>query len=141
MDRISKEHRSWNMSRIKGKDTKPELLIRSLLHKMGYRFRLNCKNMPGKPDIVLAKYKTVIFVHGCFWHRHIGCKYSYIPKSRVDFWKQKFNATIERDQKKTDTLKSLGWRVIIVWECDLKKRAEDVINKIHYTLKGEQDVT
>ncbi|MBU1162905.1 MAG: DNA mismatch endonuclease Vsr, partial [Proteobacteria bacterium] len=87
MDIISKEKRSWNMSRIRGKDTKPEIIVRSMLHRMGYRFRLHRKDLPGKPDIVLPKYKTVIFVHGCFWHRHKGCKYAYTPKSRVKFWK------------------------------------------------------
>lgn len=116
-DRLSKEHRSWNMSRIRGKDTKPEKLVRSLLHRMGYRFRLHRRDLPGKPDIVLPKYKTVIFVHGCFWHRHKGCKYAYSPKSRVDFWQDKFRKNVDRDRKVRRSLKSKGWRVIIVWAC------------------------
>ena len=98
-DILSKERRSWNMSRIRGSDTKPELLVRSLLHRMGYRFRLHRKDLPGRPDIVLPKYRTVIFVHGCFWHRHKGCKYAYTPKSRTDFWQNKFQGTVERDKR------------------------------------------
>ncbi len=119
-DIISKEKRSWNMSRIKGKDTKPELIVRSLLHKMGYRFRLHKKDLPGKPDIVLPKYQTVIFVNGCFWHRHKNCKYAYQPKSRIDFWEKKFSDTVERDTIKKAELEKLGWKVIIVWECEVK---------------------
>lgn len=117
-DIISKEKRSWNMSRIKGKNTKPELIVRSLLHKMGYRFRLHRKDLPGKPDIVLPKYKTVIFVHGCFWHRHKGCKYAYNPKSRVDFWGRKFKGNVERDHKHKLQLEKNGWKVIVIWECE-----------------------
>ena len=95
VDNLTQEKRSWNMSRIKDKNTKPELVVRSILHRMGYRFRLHRKDLPGKPDIVLPKYKTVIFVHGCFWHRHKGCKYAYQPKSRVDFWQKKFKGNID----------------------------------------------
>ncbi len=123
-DILSKEKRSWNMSRIKGKDTKPELLVRSLLHRMGYRFRLHRKDLPGKPDIVLPKYNTVIFVHGCFWHRHKDCKYAYNPKSRASFWQNKFKENIERDNKKQAELKKIGWEVIVIWECDLRKVEE-----------------
>lgn len=118
-DRISPEHRSWNMSQIKNRDTKPEIKVRSLLHRMGYRFRLHRKDLPGKPDIVLPKYKTVIFVHGCFWHRHKGCKYTYTPKSRTEFWKNKFDKNIARDKQVRKELKSLGWNVITVWECEI----------------------
>lgn len=107
------------MSRIRSGNTKPELLVRSLLHRMGYRFRLHQKDLPGKPDIVLPKYKTVIFVHGCFWHRHEGCKYAYMPKSRLEFWNNKFNANIERDIKVKQQLLNLGWKVNIIWECEL----------------------
>jgi len=108
------------MSRIKSRDTKPERIVRSLLHRMGYRFRLHRSDLPGNPDIILPKYRTVIFVHGCFWHRHSGCKYCYTPKSRVDFWKNKFAGTIERDRKVTQMLVDAGWQVLIVWECELK---------------------
>lgn len=117
-DTISKEHRSWNMSRIKNRDTKPELVVRSLLHKLGYRFRLHRKDLPGKPDIVLPRYKTAIFVHGCFWHRHPNCKYAYTPNSRVSFWMSKFSQNVQRDKYAQATLTALGWQVIVIWECE-----------------------
>ncbi len=117
MDLLTKEKRSWNMSRIKGKDTKPEKKVRSILHRNGFRFRLNRKDLPGKPDIVLPKYKTVILVHGCFWHRHPRCKFAYNPKSRVEFWQKKFNKTVERDKFVKKELRKMGWKVIVVWEC------------------------
>lgn len=120
MDRLSKERRSWNMSRIRGKDTTPELIVRSLLHKMGHRFRLHRQDMPGKPDIVLPKYRTVIFVHGCFWHRHRGCKYAYTPKSRVDFWLAKLDGNVSRDKYHQNLLQNMGWRVQVVWECETR---------------------
>lgn len=138
-DKITKEHRSWNMSRIRSGDTKPEKLVRTLLHRVGYRFRIRVNTLPGRPDIVLPKYRTAIFVHGCFWHRHAECRYAYTPKSRTNFWGEKFKATVERDRKKSDELRSVGWRVIVVWECELKKNAQAVINKIREELKGEQD--
>lgn len=119
MDTLSKEKRSWNMSRIKAKDTKPELFVRSLLHRMGYRFRLHQKNLPGRPDIVLKKYRTVIFVHGCFWHRHTGCKFAYNPKSRQEFWQNKFSENKARDKKNCLELEKLGWKVQVIWECEI----------------------
>jgi DNA mismatch endonuclease (patch repair protein) len=120
MDRISEERRSWNMSRIRGKDTKPELVVRSFLHRMGYRFRLHRKDLPGKPDIVLPKHNTLIFVHGCFWHRHKGCKYAYMPKSRIGFWRDKFDGTIKRDMRHQEQLNEMGWKVHVIWECEIK---------------------
>jgi len=120
MDQISPEHRSWNMSRIKGKDTKPELLVRSWLHRNGFRFRLHVKALPGTPDIVLPKYKTVIEVRGCFWHRHPGCKFAYTPKSRIDFWNSKFKENIKRDKENDEIFTFLGWRVIVIWECEIE---------------------
>ncbi|MFC1829861.1 very short patch repair endonuclease [Thermodesulfobacteriota bacterium] len=135
MDIISKEKRSWNMSRIKGKNTKPELVVRSFLHKMGYRFRLHRKDLPGKPDIVLKKYNTVIFVHGCFWHRHKDCKYAYMPKSRVKFWKEKFAGTIKRDREHQKQLREISWNVKTIWECEthnletLKAKLEDILER------------
>ena len=120
MDRLTKEHRSWNMSRIKGANTKPEVRVRSILHRMGYRFRLHRKDLPGKPDIVLPKYETVLFVHGCFWHRHSECRFAYTPKSRVAFWKKKFLRNVERHHEVEEQLTELGWRVIVVWECETK---------------------
>jgi DNA mismatch endonuclease (patch repair protein) len=117
VDSLSRKHRSWNMSRIRSRDTGPELLVRSALHRAGYRFRLHSKVLPGRPDIVLPKYHTVVFVHGCFWHRHKGCRFAYTPKSRVAFWNDKFRSNIERDRRNSKALRKLGWRVLIVWEC------------------------
>ena len=119
MDRISKEHRSWNMSRIKSGNTKPEIVVRSLLHKLGYRFRLHRKDLPGKPDIVLPRYNSVVFVHGCFWHRHNGCKNATVPKTKNIFWREKFKGNIERDIKVQEELQSMGWKILIIWECEL----------------------
>lgn len=107
------------MSRIKGKDTKPELIVRSLLHSMGYRYRLHQKNLPGKPDLVFKKFRTVIFVHGCFWHRHKGCKFAYDPKSRQEFWQRKFTGNEVRDKKNRSALEKLGWKVWVIWECEV----------------------
>jgi len=114
------------MSMIKGKNTKPEILVRKFLYRNGYRYRLNYSKLPGKPDIVLSKYKTVIFINGCFWHGHKGCKYFVVPKTRTEWWLKKINGTIERDKKKMNELKKLGWNVITIWECELKpeKRAK-----------------
>jgi len=130
MDRISKEHRSWNMSRIKGQNTQPEILVRSLLHKLGFRFRLHRRDLPGIPDIVLPKYHSVIFVHGCFWHRHYGCKYAYSPKTKIDFWEKKFAQNVSTHEKAVRKLGQMGWRIIVIWECELKNidLVEDKLN-------------
>lgn len=125
MDRISKEKRSWNMSRIKGKNTKPEILVRSILHKAGYRFRLHRKDLPGKPDIVLPKFNAVIFIHGCFWHRHKGCKNAVLPKTRIDFWKEKLNGNVERDKNVRHQLENRGWKVIVIWECEISSMTNE----------------
>jgi len=119
MDRISRERRSWNMSKIRSKDTIPEKKVRSLLHAKGYRFRLHVASLPGKPDIVLSKYKTVIFVHGCFWHQHPGCRYAYIPKTRIQFWKKKFQQNEIAHERAVGKLTEKGWHVLVVWECEL----------------------
>lgn len=119
VDRISKERRSWNMSRIRAKDTAPERIVRSLLHGMGYRFRLHRRDLPGTPDIVLPKHRTVILVHGCFWHRHAGCRFAYSPKSRKKFWRAKFEATVLRDKRNVRRLRAQGWKVHVVWECQV----------------------
>ena len=121
MHKVS-EQRSRNMSAIKSKNTKPEIAVRKLLHSMGYRFRLHRKDLPGSPDIVLPKYKTVIFVHGCFWHRHENCKYASTPKTRKEFWNKKFNDNILRDKKNLEILSSLGWKIIIIWECEIRNK-------------------
>jgi len=134
-DRLTPEHRSWNMSRIRSRDTKPEIIVRSLLHGLGYRFTVNGpknRSLPGKPDIVLPKYRTVIFVHGCFWHRHKGCKGTTTPKTRTDWWDAKFAGNVVRDTRVESELQSLGWHVITIWECALKSRKsfEQMIPKL-----------
>ncbi len=118
------EVRSYNMSHIRGKDTKPEVIVRKYLFSQGFRYRKNDPRLPGKPDIVLPKYKTVVFVNGCFWHKHEGCKYFVWPKSNTEFWKQKISATVERDRQEYKQLEDLGWRIIVVWECELKKKVQ-----------------
>lgn len=117
-DRITKEQRSKIMSQIRSKDTKPERRVRSLLHSMGYRFRLQRKELPGTPDIVLPKYRTVILVHGCFWHRHRGCKYCKTPSSNKSYWTKKFTRNTRRDIKQRKMLEQNGWKVSIIWECE-----------------------
>jgi DNA mismatch endonuclease (patch repair protein) len=118
MDIISKERRSWNMSRIRSANTQPEKLVRSLLHRLGYRFRLHVPELPGRPDVVLPKYGYIIFVNGCFWHRHRRCKFAYTPKSRVRFWTTKFRGNVARDRQKIKELRRKGWRVFVIWECE-----------------------
>jgi len=129
-DRISPEHRSWNMSRIRGKDTSIEVAVRKYLFRLGFRFRKNDKRLPRKPDVVLPKYKTVIFVHGCFWHRHPGCKLAATPKTRIDFWKEKFARNVSNDQKNRSELNSLGWNVFVLWECELKRDFDTAMNDL-----------
>lgn len=114
-----KETRSYNMSMIKGKNTKPELVVRKFLHANGFRYRLHVKDLPGKPDIVLPKYKTVIFVHGCFWHGHEGCIKSKLPTTKAQWWKQKISSNITRDMDVYDKLEQVGWNVITIWQCHL----------------------
>lgn len=134
----SKESRSYNMSQIKGKNTKPEELVRKYLFAQGFRYRKNDKCFPGSPDIVLPKYKTVIFVNGCFWHGHHGCRYFIWPQNNADFWKNKITRNIERDLLNYDKLKASGWKVILVWECDLKpqKRADRLL-QLCKEIKGD----
>lgn len=123
MDRMSQERRSWNMSRIRGKDTNPERLVRSLLHRMGYRFRLHRQDLPGRPDIVLPGRRTVVLVHGCYWHRHCGCRLAYTPKTNRTFWLSKFRENVSRDERQYEQLRALGWHIITVWECETKSPA------------------
>jgi len=115
-----KATRSYNMSRIRAKNTKPEMLVRRFLHAHGFRYTLHNKNLPGKPDIVLPKYKTIIFIHGCFWHGHKGCKYFVVPKARTDWWLNKINSNIANDVKVVNSLKKAGWKIINLWECTLR---------------------
>lgn len=114
------------MSRIRSKNTKPEIIVRSLLHRMGFRFSLKRKDLPGHPDIVLPRHKTVIFVHGCFWHRHKACRVFSLPKSRVSFWKKKFDNNVDRDRKNHCELRKLGWKVIVLWECQVMRYPEKI---------------
>ena len=120
MDRISEEKRKWNMSRVRSKNTKPEIQVRSALHKMGYRFRLHGRQLPGIPDVVLPKHKIVIFIHGCFWHGHNSCKAGSIPKTRPQFWRNKIFENKSRDRREYTKLQETGWRIAIVWECALR---------------------
>lgn len=124
------------MSRIGCRDTTPERQVRSILHRMGYRFRLHSRKLPGKPDVVLPAYRTVVFVHGCFWHRHGGCKLAYSPKSRVEFWTRKFADNVRRDHTAARLLKRLGWKVMTVWECELTD-AEEVARRLRVALASQ----
>jgi len=119
VDSLSKAERSVRMARIPGKDTKPELLLRRALHALGLRYRLHGKGLPGRPDIVFPKYRAVVFVHGCFWHRHGGCKVASTPKSNTEFWQAKFARNVDRDAVHVSNLEAQGWRVFIAWECEL----------------------
>lgn len=136
MDVHDKKTRSYNMSQIKGKNTKPEEIVRKYLFSQGFRYRKNDKRLPGTPDIVLPKYKTVIFVNGCFWHGHEGCKYFVWPQNNADFWKTKINTNIWRDKRKSAELKSLGWKVIILWECDIKKHFKETMDNLINNLQN-----
>ena len=127
----SPEVRSYNMSRIKGKNTKPEEMVRKHLFSKGFRYRKNVSNLPGKPDIVLPKYRTCIFVNGCFWHGHEGCKYFVWPQNNAEFWRDKITKNVERDKINLQTLTQMGWNTIIIWECQLKKSIrEDTLDKL-----------
>lgn len=140
MDVHSKETRSFNMSRIKGKNTKPEILVRKYLFSQGLRYRLYSKTLPGRPDIVLPKYHTVIFIHGCFWHGHEGCRYFVVPKTRTEWWLNKINTNRENDRKNCELLKEMKWNVITVWECSLKKKKqESTLNNILNMIKCQKD--
>jgi len=123
MDKVSPEKRSWTMAKVKSQDTGPEKTVRSMLYSVGYRFRLQRDDLPGKPDIVLSKNKTAVFVHGCFWHRHPGCKRATTPASNTDYWDSKFARTVIRDAKNQGLLEARGWRVLVIWECELKNLA------------------
>lgn len=136
-DKLTPEHRSWNMSRIKGKDTKIEVIVRQYLFSKGYRFRKNDKRYPGKPDIVLPKYKTVIFVHGCFWHRHPGCKNATIPKTRTEFWNEKLEKNVRNDKIKQEQLEQMGWKVIVIWECELEKNFSQTMEAVETELQRQ----
>lgn len=135
MDVFSKSKRSEIMSKVSEKDTKPEILVRKFLFSKGFRYRKNLKDLPGKPDIVLPKYKTIIFVHGCFWHEHKNCEAAKLPTSNIEYWAKKINSNVTRDSRNIQSLKKVGWNVIVIWECELKfktreKRLNQLINEI-----------
>jgi DNA mismatch endonuclease (patch repair protein) len=127
MDHLTKERRSINMSKIRSKDTLPEIRIRKALWRMGYRYRLHYKQLPGKPDIVMVKQKIVVFIHGCFWHRHKNCIEASRPKTNSEYWETKIRKNMERDKKHQKEIKKLGWKVIVVWECMVKRDIEENI--------------
>lgn len=129
MDIWSKEKRSEVMKKIKGKNTKPEKILRSALFRKGYRFRIHRKDLPGNPDIVFPKYKTAVFVHGCFWHFHEDCREGRIPSTNTAFWNNKLSKNIERDKRNINALEEAGWRVLVIWECEIEKNIEKVIHE------------
>lgn len=134
-DKLTKEQRHRNMAAIHGKDTKPELLVRKSLFSRGFRYRLNHPRLPGHPDIVLRKYRTVIFVNGCFWHGHENCRYFRLPKTNVDFWKNKIERNRERDKEEQHRLAKMGWHCVTVWECQLKPKVRaKTLESLAYTL-------
>lgn len=134
-DRMTPEQRHRCMSRIRSTDTKPEMVVRKYLFARGYRYRLHVKRLPGRPDIVLKKYHTVIFVNGCFWHGHEGCKYYVIPKTRSDFWKAKIERNQERDKKDHDELKKMGWNILTIWECQLMPKVrQQTLKEVEYCI-------
>ena len=126
-DIVDMQRRSEMMAGIKGRDTKPELVVRRIAHKLGLRFRLHRKDLPGCPDLVFPRRRVVVFVHGCFWHRHEGCQYAYMPKSRIEFWTTKFAQNIARDRRDEEALRNLDWRVLVIWEC--ATRDEDTVRR------------
>ena len=129
-DHLTPEIRSWNMSRVRSRHTKPELIIRSLLHRAGFRFNLKNNKLPGSPDIVLPKYRTALFVHGCYWHRHAGCSKATMPKSNQEFWQKKFDDNVARDRRVQGELNELQWRVLVLWECEIMKDPLAVLDAV-----------
>lgn len=135
-DVFTKRKRSWLMSRISGKNTKPEIIVRKILYNLGFRYRVHYKKLPGSPDIVLPKYRKVIFVHGCFWHGHTACRKAALPKTNDRFWHAKITSNKKRDKKTSRRLNVLGWRTLTIWECQLKSK-EKIASKLEkYLLKG-----
>ena len=136
-DIFDREKRSEIMSRIRGRDTGPEMIVRRIAHGLGFRFRLHRRDLPGSPDLLFPRYRAVIMVHGCFWHRHPGCKYASSPKTRVRFWEDKFEGNVVRDRRNEEALHELGWRVMVIWECETKDREAVAERIIEYL--GEDD--
>lgn len=134
-DVFSNEKRSWIMGRVRGRDTKPEILVRSFIHRMGYRFRVHRRDLPGNPDIILPRHGKVVFVHGCFWHGHEGCPRSKRPTSNEKFWNRKLNSNIERDSRFQEELRQMGWKVLVIWECETRS-SEVLLGKLERFLHG-----
>lgn len=139
MDSVSKKRRSEIMARVRGKNTRPEIIVRSVLHRMGFRFRLHRSGLPGRPDMVLPKWKVAVFVHGCFWHRHEGCPNTRTPKSRVKFWTSKFQGNVTRDTETEQKLREHSWRVLVIWECEIKD-LKALTGKIESFIRGGHEV-
>lgn len=131
--------RSRMMSNIRGKDTWPERTLRSLLFAKGFRYRLHVRTLPGSPDLVFPKRRAVVFIHGCFWHRHEGCRYTTIPRTNEEFWQRKFLGNVDRDRRHVEALRALGWRVATVWECALKRSVEDTARSVEEWLHGDDE--
>ena len=136
-DHLSQEKRSWNMSRIHAKDTSIEVKVRKYLFSQGFRYRKNDTSLPGKPDIVLRKYNAVVFIHGCFWHRHEGCKRASTPKSKQEYWIPKFVRNVENDKRHYQELKELGWRSIVIWECEINNHFDETMDKLTKEIKNQ----
>lgn len=136
-DTVSSETRSRMMASIKGRDTKPEIVVRRYLHALGFRFRLHRKDLPGRPDIVLPKWNAVVLVHGCFWHRHSGCRYFRLPGSRTEFWRAKIESNVQRDSLNKEALRAEGWRVVVIWECALRNAAPDSLDKLRRFIEAK----
>lgn len=138
IDTIDKANRSLLMANVKGKNTAPELLVRKRLHRLGFRFALHDKKLSGRPDLVLPRHQAVVFVHGCFWHRHSSCAYATTPATRAEFWFDKFQKNVERDARNISKLKEQGWRVFVVWECGLKHEPEKILKKLARGIKQKR---
>lgn len=136
VDTVSVEVRSKMMGKVRSKNTEPELLVRSALHRMGLRFRIHRKDLPGRPDIILPRHRLAIFVHGCFWHRHLGCKHASTPNSNVAYWEAKFATTVSRDSRNRASLEQQGWTVVVIWECEARdgSRLQDILQQLPYKL-------
>lgn len=141
MDKISPEARSRNMSKIRGKNTEPEKYIRRLLYHAGFRYRIHYRELPGKPDVYLSRYKTVFFINGCFWHRYEGCRYATMPKSNTEFWMSKFRRNVERDRAVYEMLGSEGYKVIIIWECTVRQMMKDKKHEKEILIELIEDIT
>jgi len=136
-DVFSPEQRSEIMAKVRSQDTKPEVLVRSLIHRMGFRFRLHNKHLPGNPDIVLPRHKKIVFVHGCFWHQHEGCPHAARPASNIAYWNKKLDGNVRRDKANLEKLAALGWRVLVIWECETRNREQLILRLQEFLINAE----